>query len=378
MNLGKDLKQFSLKLQGELFPILEEELGRLPAKLWKLIQILELIEIERYVPKRYWVLGRPPADRVVLAKAFVAKMVYNFVTSRDLMDRLSVDRRLRRVCGWERVSQLPSESTFSRAFAEFSQNDLAQRAHEALIKTSYKEQLVGHISRDSTKIESREKPIAKKTEAKKPKKRGRPRKGESRESSQESRLVRQSGMSLSEMLENLPTACDVGLKKNSKGNTEKWIGYKLHLDVADGQIPISGILSSASLHDSQAAIPLSLMSSQRVTNCYDLMDAAYDADQIKKYSVELGHIPIIDTNPRSNKELSEALKQEARRRKKVGICFAQDERYKERSTAERVNGRFKDEFGGRHIRVKGHAKVACHVMFGILALTADQLLRMAA
>ena len=31
---------------------------------------------------------------------------------------------------------------------------------------------------------------------------------------------------------------------------ETWIGYKLHIDVADGQIPISCILTSASLHDS--------------------------------------------------------------------------------------------------------------------------------
>ena len=47
---------------------------------------------------------------------------------------------------------------------------------------------------------------------------------------------------------------------------ESWIGYKLHLDCIDGDIPVSAILSSASLHDSQAAIPLSQMSYQRLTN----------------------------------------------------------------------------------------------------------------
>jgi len=40
------------------------------------------------------------------------------------------------------------------------------------------------------------------------------------------------------------------------------------------------------------------------------------------------------------------------------------------------NGRLKDDFGGRHIRVKGNAKVMSHLMFGVLALTADQLLRL--
>jgi len=36
----------------------------------------------------------------------------------------------------------------------------------------------------------------------------------------------------------------------------------------------------------------------------------------------------------------------------------------------------KDDFGGRHIRVEGNAKVMSHLMFGALALTADQLLRL--
>jgi hypothetical protein len=36
----------------------------------------------------------------------------------------------------------------------------------------------------------------------------------------------------------------------------------------------------------------------------------------------------------------------------------------------------KDEFGARHLRVRGPAKVMAHLMFGVLALTADQLLRL--
>ena len=44
---------------------------------------------------------------------------------------------------------------------------------------------------------------------------------------------------------------------------------------------------------------------------------------------------------------------------------------------ERAFGRPNDEFGGRHVRVRGHGEGACHLMFGMLALTVDQLLRMA-
>jgi hypothetical protein len=43
---------------------------------------------------------------------------------------------------------------------------------------------------------------------------------------------------------------------------------------------------------------------------------------------------------------------------------------------ERVNARLKDEFGARHIRVRGAKKVMAHLMFGVLALTVDQLLKL--
>ena len=49
-------------------------------------------------------------------------------------------------------------------------------------------------------------------------------------------------------------------------------------------------------------------------------------------------------------------------------------RYNERSTVEGVNARLKDEFGGRVLPLRGHAKVMCHLMFGLLALTANQML----
>lgn len=51
-------------------------------------------------------------------------------------------------------------------------------------------------------------------------------------------------------------------------------------------------------------------------------------------------------------------------------------RYKERAQAERANARLKDEFGDRTIRVRGPDKVMSHLMFGVLVLTADQLMRL--
>jgi hypothetical protein len=51
-------------------------------------------------------------------------------TTRILLDRLACDIVFRRICGWEKISEIPSESTFSRTFAEFSHTELASRIHE--------------------------------------------------------------------------------------------------------------------------------------------------------------------------------------------------------------------------------------------------------
>jgi len=36
----------------------------------------------------------------------------------------------------------------------------------------------------------------------------------------------------------------------------------------------------------------------------------------------------------------------------------------------------KDEYGGRMVRVRGSLKVMAHLLFGIIPLTVDQLLRL--
>ena len=51
-------------------------------------------------------------------------------------------------------------------------------------------------------------------------------------------------------------------------------------------------------------------------------------------------------------------------------------RYRGCSTLERVIGRLKEGFGERHVRVHGHGKVMCHLIFDILALTVEQVMRL--
>ncbi len=151
---------------------------------------------------------------------------------------------------------------------------------------------------------------------------GRPRKG-GEVKKPLTRLQRQQRMALEEMIGDLPSACDFGVRKDSGGCRNFWKGYKLHADVADGGIPVSCLLTSASLLDSQAALPLAAMSAERADSLCDLMDSAYDAGEIRECSLRL-----------------------------------------------------KDQFGAKHVRVRGYRKVFCHLMFGVIALLTDQMMRM--
>ena len=377
----RTLSQYWLRIQSSLFPWLEEQLGELTEKEQRLVTTLDLIRIERVITFSRSLHGRPPKERAAIARAFVAKAAYNMPTTRALLDRLACDKKLRRICGWEQKSGIPSESTFSRAFAEFSESQLPACLHQAMIHDNLSEDIISHISRDSTEIEVREKPQketrseTESDEKKRERKLGRPKKGEEL-IKEPTRLERQQAMTLEEMLADLPHQCDVGTKKNSNGFKESWIGFKFHLDAADGQIPVSCILTSASTHDSQVALPLAAMTSQRITNLYDLMDAAYDSPIIRERSKSLGHVAIIDINTRRNTKLKEELRAEARRFELLHFERPEDRRYKERTNVERVYARLKDEFGGRMIQVRGYTKVLAHLMFGILALTADQLMRL--
>lgn len=350
-------------VQHELMPALRLEIGALTPKLEKLIHTLEWVRIEEFVGSTWSGVGRRPHDRGAMANAFVAKAVLGLPTTAALIERLRMDRSLKRICGFPIWKRLPDESSFSRAFAGFAEAKLAERVHEALVKQYLGNELIGHISRDGTAIEAREKPVkalAVTTEPIARKiKRGRPKSGEVRGLK---RIGRQLTQTLKEMLAELPRACGRGSKCNAQGYKNRWNGYKLHLDTADCGVPVSALLTSASVHDSQAAVPLSMMTLRRVTNLYDLMDAAYCSDELRAYSLSLGHVPLIDHNPR--------------RGEKKAFAPHEAQRYKERTQAERTNARLKDDFGGRHIRVRGHAKVMSHLMFGILALSTDQLMRL--
>jgi hypothetical protein len=83
------------------------------------------------------------------------------------------------------------------------------------------------------------------------------------------------------------------------------------------------------------------------------MDAAYCSTEFRAHSPTLNHLPLtwIDHNPRRGQKI-------------------------EFSAADRSTERLKDEFGNKILRVKGDSKAMAHLMFGVLTLSADQLMQL--
>ena len=371
-----------LNLENSLFPALKEELRleELSDKESKLIRILNFAKIEENITVVS--ITNTPKDREEIARAFIAKSVYNFQTTRDLIDRLHIDRTLRILCGWRYKNDIPSESKFSRVFKELSDLKIAEKTHEQFIQVYLTEKTFFYNAIDATKIPLRQKPVKVDKEEPKPKRRGRPKKGETREPIKPTILKQQQALeTVEEKLSLVSTDCGVGVKQNSKGNREVWIGAKLHISVVDGDIPITTFYSGANVHDSSVALPLMQETSRRVNYLYDLQDAAgYDADIIREFSAKLGHRPIIDINPKNSKELKAKIaliKHEKESFKLINQHQNLDtEHYNQRSMVERVNKYLKDDFGCDKIYYQGATKVASVLAFGILSICIHQSLKL--
>jgi hypothetical protein len=353
--------------------LLQRELGQwatscdisLTPKHQHIVQTLDWLDVESllgYAGKR---AGPPERSRLALAQAFVAKAVLRLGQTKQLRERLVADSALRRLLGFESSYKLPSEATFSRAFKEFAQTGLPARVHEALIRAHLGNVLIGHIARDSTAIHARERAVFMPKPAKVVRPRGRRPKDAPPEPAAlpRSRIPAQLLQTPLQALADLPQDCNKGNKRDAHGSINAWVGYKLHLDVACCGVPIAAALTSASVHDNQASVPLAGLSAQRVTSLYTLMDAAYDSEALREFERSLGHVPIIAINSRG-------------RLSPPTLDDAQLKRFGERTAVERAYSRLKDSFACDSVWVKGHAKVLCHAMFAVLALSVDALMRL--
>ena len=166
MKLTEKISWLMGRVQQSLFPHLNHCFKKpLTPQEERLVTILEIVQVEQHVPRNitnYRWPGRKPLDRQSMARAFVAKALYRYPTTIDLIRALNSTENLRRICGFVTSGSIPSEATFSRAFGQFAAGNLGKRVHDELVEQYLAEELVGHISRDSTAIVGREKPAKKK------------------------------------------------------------------------------------------------------------------------------------------------------------------------------------------------------------------------
>lgn len=354
------IASFWSDLPRSLFSPLEEVVGNLLPSHQRVAMVLEVVRVEELVREDLGVLGRPPYSRKPIARAFVAKACLNIPTTKDLLERLRVDLRLRRICGF--VQQVPSETTFSRAFDDFSSSALLDDVLERAVKTWLSAEVVYHVSHDSTAIPGRERTPKKPKppETVKPGRGGKRVKGQKPEPTvqelQETRTWKES-VSL------LPTACDYGVKIGPKGYPIHWRGYKLHVSTADDGIPLAAFTTSASASDCTCAIPLMQMVTQRVGQVfYNLFDAGYQGQPILRVSESFGQVPIVAPK-KVKKDVS-----------LIPLTPDRAKRFESRTTVERFNSDLKENHGGSFIFVRGKPKVHAHLMFGVLSIFGLRLL----
>jgi hypothetical protein len=82
-----------------------------------------------------------------------------------------------------------------------------------------------------------------------------------------------------------------------------------------------------------------------VTHLYELMDSAYDAESIHPRSRQLNHVPIIAPHPRRGTKKPSQMQKAFPDKPTPQLMWAQQQRFKTRTTSERVNARLKDESG---------------------------------
>ena len=162
MTFRQNLSELWSNIQDKFHPDLNKNLGQLSSQYKNLVAILKLIRIEEFLPCYRFNLGRPPKDRIFIARSFVAKIFLKIPYTKSLVQQLKADKQLKIICGWDLKSEIPSESKFSRVFEEFTKLSLSDKVHQSLISEVYKNTIIGHVIKDSTPITAREKFLKKK------------------------------------------------------------------------------------------------------------------------------------------------------------------------------------------------------------------------
>lgn len=356
-----------------------------------------------------------------MIQSLIARIVERIPTIKDLVKRLQNDFVFRFDCGFLVSDFVPSEASFSRMIDVISQSNVLGIMQDELILVAMSEGFINdeHLAIDATHFESRDaaKPTPEK-EPKVPKKRGRKKKEEREQWLQEKQEAeanlplyqKEIKAQLNETTEILwneaPITPEWGVKKNSESKKFAWYGFKAHLAVATkSQYVICGLMTSANLNDSKAAIPL-LKKVQDLFPAHfttGIFDAGYDYeaiyDQLRSFHMQA----VIPYNVRNDsydekydtlkytrpKECATCplqhdslcqkvfkIKCETDRRKYMNPARGSEKRknlYKERSAVERVNAYLKEYFQLNNVRHRTGRKAKCHFQLVTFIYNASKL-----
>ena len=204
--------------------------------------------------------------------ALVARIVERIPTIKDLVKRLRHDFMFHLECGFLFSDRIPSEASFSRFTQKLSESNALETVQETLLLQAIQEGFIQDdvVSIDATHFESRDQSTPQEKKPKpEPKKRGRKSKAEQealqkekqeredQETIYEKTILDQLDASLETLRTDVPIHPNWGIKKNSEGKNTFWFGFKAHLAVGSkSQYILQSLMSSASLNDGKAAIPL--------------------------------------------------------------------------------------------------------------------------
>lgn len=280
-----------LTIRPSLFNFIEDEVGELDEEQRLFVRVAESLELRQVAARYGWCgNGRRPSSRLAIFKLLLMKHVWNWPETKDALGEVRRSPALRRLCGWEAKADIPSESTVSRAFAAFALDKTADDLLARFVGKIFKGRIVLHRSMDSTEIDARERPATKVEKADAAKSAAVKAQVDANAGDFNAPAA-QRGRDLDANVSLLPTLCDWGCKRNSKGKTQFWRGEP---------------------------------------------------------------------------------KPDCRGERFVHVVPAEKVRFRNRTGVERVYGHLHDAHGGRHVRVRGHAKVFLHLLLGLLVIAVEQ------
>jgi transposase len=253
--------------------------------------------------------------------ALVARIVERIPTIKDLVKRLRHDFMFHLECGFLFSDRIPSEASFSRFTQKLSESNALEMVQETLLLQAIQEDFIHDdvVSIDATHFESRDRATSQEKKPKpQPKKRGRKSKAEQEAFQKEKQekedqkaiyektIEDQLDSSLETLRADVPIHPNWGIKKNSEGKNTFWFGFKAHLAVGStSQYILQTLMSSASLNDGKAAIPLLKGIQERLSSLiirYGTFDAGYDYEAIYKQLHQMKVKAIIAYNKRNEGE----------------------------------------------------------------------------